>query len=401
MSTIRIGGAHGFAVLMLLAAAAQIRAQTNEGPVQIHGFFTQGYAVSDHNNYLTMNTSEGTAQMTDGGLNLTWQVNSKLRIGAQVYDRYIGDLGKGRVSLDWALVDYRFRDWLGFRAGRVKTPLGLFTDSQDQEFSYTWALLPQAVYPLDLREALNAHTGGDLYGSIRAGRMGYVAYQMFAGTVPADDRTGFIYGLEDAGFKNLSYSARMTGYDLRWTTPVSGLMAGMSQSFGQREFEVELVAAPLKGSAKTYLSRQTALYLEYARGRWRFDGEYRAWKALTRVTGLPPRFNQSGQNSPGWFAAGSYRFSKLVEVGVYRSQYRYRALFNTALTRSGEGANHIDDTAVTIRLDPTPYWNIKVEGHFIDGFGNILSARGFYPRYHPQGIQPTTNMLVVRTGFVF
>src|SRR5690606_13091468 len=126
------------------------------------------------------------AQMTDGGLNVTWRVNEKLRIGAQVYDRYVGDLGKGSVSLDWALVDYRFKDWLGFRGGRVKTPLGLFTDSQDQEFSYTWALLPQGIYPLDLRETLNSHTGGDLYGSIPLGRAGYVSYQMYAGTVPSD-----------------------------------------------------------------------------------------------------------------------------------------------------------------------------------------------------------------------
>jgi hypothetical protein len=87
-------------------------------------------------------------------------------VGVQVYDHYIGDLGKGRVSLDWALLDYRFRDWLGFRGGKVKTPLGLFTDSQDQEFLYPWALLPQAVYPLDLRETNSAHTGGDLYGDI-------------------------------------------------------------------------------------------------------------------------------------------------------------------------------------------------------------------------------------------
>ncbi|MDA0204137.1 MAG: hypothetical protein O3A53_06565 [Acidobacteria bacterium] len=403
MSTIRIAGAPGVATLMLLLAVVPARAQMNEGPVQFHGFFTQGYAISDHNNYLTMNTSQGTAQMTDGGLNLTWQVNDKLRVGAQVYDRYIGDLGKGRVSLDWALVDYRFRDWLGFRAGRVKTPLGLFNDSQDQEFSYTWALLPQAVYPLDLRETYNAHTGGDLYGAIPLGRKGYVSYQMYAGTVPSDYRTGFLYGIEDAGFRNVTYSGRTTGYDLRWTTPVSGLMAGVSQSFSEREYEGELAAAPIiiKGKAKTYFSRQTALYAEFVHGPWRLDAEYRAWKSLTRILGPPPLPGRSGQNTPGWFAALSYRVSKLVEIGAYRSQYKFQELLDPVVTQTGPGANHVDDTTVTIRLDPTPYWNIKVEGHFIDGFGSVLSARGFYPRYHPQGIQPNTNMLVVRTGIVF
>ena len=137
------GSAAGFVLFAFGASSAQ--GQFSEGPVQIHGFFTQGYALSDHNNYLTMNTSRGTAQMTDGGLNLSWKINGQLRVSAQAYDRYIGELGKGKVSLDWALVDYRFRDWLGFRVGKVKTPLGLFNDAQDQEFLYTWALLPQAV----------------------------------------------------------------------------------------------------------------------------------------------------------------------------------------------------------------------------------------------------------------
>src|SRR6266700_15356 len=111
---------------LLLAFAGLLQAQVspsfNEGSVQVHGFFTQGYALSNQNNYLTMNTSQGTAQMTDGGLNLSWKINGKLRVGAQVYDRYTGELGKGQATLDWALVDYRFRDWLGFRAGKVKTP---------------------------------------------------------------------------------------------------------------------------------------------------------------------------------------------------------------------------------------------------------------------------------------
>ena len=400
MSTIRLRGS-AIAAWILLLMAGQVSAQQQEGPVQLHGFFTQGYAISDLNNYLTMQTSQGTPQMTDGGLNLTWQISKKWRVGVQVYDRYIGDLGKGKASLDWALVDYRFRDWLGFRAGKVKTPLGLFTDSQDQEFDYTWALLPQAVYPLDLRETLNAHSGGDLYGSLGLRSKGSIAYQMYAGTVPSDYRTGFLYGIEDSGFKNVTYSGRITGYDLRWTAPVSGWLGGVSQSFLQRDITGDLVAAPLQGTAKTYLSRQTALYLEYEGGRWRFDGEYRAWKALTRLWGVPPRLQQSGQNSPSWFVALSYRAAKRVEIGAYRSQFHYTPLFNPPLVLTGPGANHIYDTTVTLRLDPTPFWNIKVEGHFIDGFGNVLSARGFYPRYHPQGIQPVTNMLVLRTGFTF
>ena len=385
--------------LVMALATGLAEGQWNDGAVQVHGFFTQGYAISDQNNYLTMNTSKGTAQMTDGGLNLSWKINAKLRVGAQVYDRYIGELGKGQATLDWALVDYHFRDWLGFRAGKVKTPLGLFTEAQDQEFLYTWALLPQATYPLDLRETSNAHVGGDVYGSFGMKGRGVLSYQLYAGKVPADYRTGFYYGVQDAGYKNVTYETRTAGFDLRWTTPVSGLMAGISQSFGQRDSTGMLPGFPLPATAKTYLDRTTAVYAEFSRGRWRLDGEWRTNKQLTRIFGLPPPFSMTGQTAHPWFAAFSYRVSRLLEVGAYHSQFRYKTLF--ALPGLTDPGGRIDDTTVTLRLDPTSFWNFKIEGHFMDGFGSLLTARGFYARNNPQGLQPTTNMLVLRTGFSF
>jgi hypothetical protein len=181
------------------------------------------------------------------------------------------------------------------------------------------------------------------------------------------------------------------------------MKAGMSQNFSQQEYEGELAAAPvvIRASADAYLSRQTALYLEYMRGPWRFDAEFRASKTLVRIWGPPPLPGRIGRTEPAWYIAASYRLSRLAEIGAYRSQYKYQELFDPLVAQAGPGSDHIHDSVVTLRLDPTTYWNIKLEGHFIDGVGNGVSARGFYPRYHPQGAQPDTNMLVVRTGFVF
>src|SRR5205085_11190040 len=99
------------------------------------------------------------------------------------------------------------------------------------------------------------------------------------------------------------------------------------------------------------------------RGRWRFDGEYRTSKRLTRILGVPRPLQQSGQVSPGWFTALSFRISQRLEIGAYRSQFQYSPLFNPPLVLTGAGANHIDDTTVTVRIDPAPHWNIKIEGH--------------------------------------
>lgn len=148
--------------------------------VQVHGFFSQGYVHTDENNWLTMNTSDGSAAMTDFGLNLSTAVTDKLRIGAQGYDRNLGQLGQYHPSLDWALVDYRFKNWFGVRGGKVKTTIGLYNDTQDLDFLRPFALLPQGMYPADLRDATIAHVGGDVYGNIplkyQLGELNYTGY---------------------------------------------------------------------------------------------------------------------------------------------------------------------------------------------------------------------------------
>jgi len=56
---------------------------------------------------------------------------------------------------------------------------------------------------------------------------------------------------------------------------------------------------------------------------------------------------------------------------------------------------------VTARVDLAKFWDLKIEGHFMDGYGNPQSLRGFYLQDNPDGLKPKTNMLVIRTGWNF
>ncbi|MBV9085065.1 MAG: hypothetical protein JOZ62_20495, partial [Acidobacteriaceae bacterium] len=198
------------------AATGALRAQSTEfnlegQPVQVHGFLSQGFAYSRGNNYLTMNSNSGSLAFTDFGANVSTQVTDKLRVGAQIYDRNIGQLTQWRPELDWANIDYRFRDWLGIRAGKIKTVMGLHNDTQDMEFLHPWAILPQSIYPLDLRVSTIAHTGADIYGDIGLKRFGGVSYTVYAGKAPFDRYGGYVYGQECNGINVTSYSARYEG----------------------------------------------------------------------------------------------------------------------------------------------------------------------------------------------
>ncbi|MEO8257865.1 MAG: hypothetical protein ABI868_11020 [Acidobacteriota bacterium] len=382
---------------------AQVGFAVHDRPVQIHGFVSEGFACSDDNNYLRMTTSEGSF-FVEAGVNASAQITDRLRVGVQIYDRSIGELGKGRVYLDFAFADYRFKDWLGIRAGKVKTSLGLHTDTQDQEFLHTWALLPQAVYPLDLRSVTAAHVGADLYGHVDMKGAGSLAYTGYVGSIPQDPHGGYVYSVEGTGGRfNGAIEGRMTGIDVRWAAPVAGLTVGTSLVTRHRNFSAAFDQFPFPISYSTTADRIAAIFAEYTYGGFHTEAEYRREKRRADIYGdIPdrPLIGSTGSDETAWFTSGAYRFSRWFEIGAYYGHFHVRPV-GLEDPAGGPGRDHIDDKTVTLRFDLTRFWEIKIEGHFIDGVGNSREAHGFYPQDNPEGFTRTTNMLVVRTGFYF
>jgi len=381
-------------LLLAIVTVGVMRAQstsfTVEGlPVQVHGFASQAFLASDNNNYLTMPTSQGSFGFTDFGANISVQVTGQFRVGAQFYDRNLGQLGQWHPQVDWASGDYRFKDWLGIRAGKIKTVLGLYNDTQDLESLHTWAILPQSMYPLDLRSTNIAHIGGDFYGDIGLKRLGSLSYTAWAGLIMNDPYGGIEYG---TGIT--AHGARSEGGDLRWNTPLPGFLAGVSyMSTASRISGLDLLGLPYTGRSKK--NNTSEFYVQYVRGGWRFDAEYRRTyldQLLFDVI-LPPELTQDNRSIYG---SASYRISKRVEVGAYYSRF-----YLDWADLHSDPDNHIFDKVATVRLDLTNHWDVKIEGHFMNGYGGSDAFRGFYFQDNPQGFKPNTNLLVIRMGVQF
>lgn len=363
--------------------------------IQVHSFAQQGFAYSNNNNFLTMNTSDGTFAMTDGGVNVSTRITDRFRVGAQAYIRNIGQLGDYHVQLDWAYGDYKFKDWFGVRAGKVKTALGLLNDTQDMEFLQTWAILPQSLYPLDLRSNTIAHTGADVYGTVALHKLGSMTYTGYYGALPVDRYSGKFYSAADTRNIVKNLSAKAGGADLRWNTPVQGLMLGGSWSDQKSDTVLSLGSlGNLPATTSAEPQRLTAAYGDYSRGHWHFSGEYRKNRNIIRVV-IPAAhvISYSNLGDQGFFLTAAYRVTKFLELGTYDSRYYVDAARNPS-----PAANHLFDQVVTARVDITKWWNVKVEGHFMDGYGDTYSSHGFYLRDNASP-QPKTDMLVIRMGF--
>lgn len=378
--------------------------------VQVHSFASQGFAYSNHNNYLTMKTSRGSLAMTDVGVSTSMEFTDKLRIGAQVYDRNLGKLGRWHPELDWAVVDYRFKDWLGVRGGAVKTVFGLSNDTQDIDVLHTFALLPQSVYPTDLRDAMLQHWGGDMYGEIRLRGAGSLAYTVYAGQRRDSEDGGYAY-LESAFGVHLdSFGGLQVGQDLRWKTRVRGLLVGASHVGTSLTGQGSWTWAP-PGQAPI-----TIPYEEHSRRNWsnQFHGEYTAgnWRLVTEYRRY--WFDQIFLNEKaeiatdvrGWYASAEYRISRHLVLGGYHSRSTVSwqsTLPGTAQPPSVDApGRHLYDKVMVARVNFARYWQVQVEGHFIDGYGCVnVYPSGFYLQDNPQGLQPKTNLLLVRTGWSF
>jgi hypothetical protein len=315
--------------------------------------------------------------------------------------------------LDWAVADYRFKSWLGVRGGKVKTTLGLYNDTQDLDFLRVFALLPQSVYPTDLRDATIAHLGGDIYGNVALKhRLGDLAYTGYAGHRSDSIYSGYPYLLSQFGTIFTSFGGLQYGADLRWDTPVKGLLIGASRlnqdttgkGSGVNPLNPGAGRIPYSESARADWTNQ--FYGEYKVGKLRIDSEYRRyWRDQSIFSGT----SENSDDVRGWYVSGAYRIVKRLELGSYYSRYSITSINEGALAAAGFPnqtdtnlpANHVFDRVITARVDLKSFWNVKVEGHFMNGYGSSTYPDGFYPQVNPQGFKPNTNALVVKTGVNF
>jgi len=373
------------AVLVLLCLWAVGLTAQDLGDIQIHGFATQGFLFSSHNNYLGMNSSAGSLEWTEGAIGVTDPVSDRLRVGMQLHMGEMGRFGGPDVEVDWALGDYKVNDQLGFRAGKIKLPMGLFNDSQDVDSLFLWVLLPQAMYPDDNRDYDLAVLGGELYGSVGLGKHGgRLGYRGYLGESRLDPNGGYVQQLAEYGLTFPSPPAgKDFGGDVRWATPWHGLTVGSSAQ------SQALDGSGPQGSLHMPPMLSRAHYAEWRKGKLYVAAEY--WRTpinpvLTMGTAtIPVPLDQRA-----WYPMVSYRLTEKLQVGTYYSHYVDKAADTT------QPANYSKDWVVSGRYDFNEYFYGKIEGHFQHGNG-----LGYYAGDNPNGLKPNSNMLAARVGFTF
>ncbi len=351
-----------FAIAVLLvaspAAALELGSEGQLASVEVHAFVSQGFILSSHNNYLSTDTTHGSFQFSEVGLNFTKSITDKLRVGVQLFAQDLGPTGNYTIRADWFYLDYRFRDWLGFRAGRVKIPFGLYNEFSDIDAARVAVLMPQSVYPEENRNYLLAQTGGELYGYAKMGPAGALDYRAYGGTifVGATLPAGSPYQLQGI---NVPY---LVGGRLLWETPLDGLRIGGSL----QALRIDISA--LAGTSSVTIEAPAVLWvgsIEYAAGDLLLAAEYSRWSVGENSNNTMVFPTSPTVTSEHGYVLAAYRAARWLQPGVY-----YSVLFPNVDDRNGrENMQH--DFATTLRFDINSHWLVKLEGHYMIGTAGL------------------------------
>jgi hypothetical protein len=275
--------------------------------------------------------------------------------------RDLGDNGNDKVTLDWAFGDYRYRNWLGFRVGKMKKAFGLYNQIRDIDAARNGVFLPLGVYPEDARIGQQSIKGVALYGAIPGG----LDYQIQYGTLDSD--------FEELIMDNPDILSKAVADDnyilhLGWNTPLDGLKvvgAYNSESWFQ-SMEVDMGMGPEVW--ETDVGRDAWVGgLEYMIGDMTCAAEYSQAAFEMNTKGYPPY----EWTAEAYYGLLAYRFTDWLELGA-----SYSVIYGDKDDKDGERYDPqglpralawSKDLAITTRFDLSESWIVKLEGHWFNG----------------------------------
>ncbi len=157
-----------------------------QNAVKIEGFMTAGFSSTDEKGGLKHSPYgfNGNADFESDslvGLQMTFPINDQTKAVTQIVSRGWDDWD---LDVEWAYLAYEATDSLTFRAGRMRMPFYLYSESLDVGYSYPWVRPPLALYTTEL-------TNYDGFDAAYMFRTGDVTHRVsaFYGTFQFDENT--------------------------------------------------------------------------------------------------------------------------------------------------------------------------------------------------------------------
>jgi len=298
--------------------------------LQMHGFLTQSFIITDNNNFFGKTSGDEHFGFTEAGINASYRPRNDLQLSGQLLSRRAGDTDGGKIRVDYALIDNTFSERpdrrIGVRLGRILNPLGLYNETRDVAFARPSVFLPQSIYFDRNRDLAISSDGIYFYGENRRNRT-ELLWQIGAGypRVGNDEIERSFFLTLKPGYLESSSTPSFLGRLLleidggRYLLGISGAHARINYRPGEGDLLNEGLISfePIILSAQ-YNTEFFALTSEYAQREFTYQG-------------FGARQPDQSFTSESAYLQTVYRFSKAYELLL-----RYDALYVDQSDRHGD-----------------------------------------------------------------
>jgi len=295
--------------------------------LQLHGFLTQGYINTNHNNWFG-DSEDGSFEFTEVGLNTRLQLTSNLSASAQVLSRRAGEMDNGSPHLDYGFFSYQLFESrageLGFRVGRIKNKFGLYNDTRDVAATRPGVFMPQSIYFDRVRNVLLSSDGVSAFGGMNFDNSS-ITFNVNVGKFPTDKNIKATFigenlpGSLDSDEKNVT-SSLLYEYD-----------AGRIRiALSNVNYTLRFNAQPGPIFSDGYIDGDIRiLSAEYNAERWSFTAEYS--RQPIYYNDISPVFETLDGEAEAYYVQALHRFSNR-----WSSWLRYEASFRDKDDKSGK-----------------------------------------------------------------
>jgi hypothetical protein len=375
--------------------------------IHIHGFISQGYMISDRNNYLA-DSHGGTLEFNDAAINFSKQFYPNFHIGCQLYTRDIGNVGNNKIEMDWAFADYRMTDLVGFRLGKIKIPHGLYNETRDIDMLRTFIFLPPVYYDIS-RSTINAMNGIDIYGNYQFETIGNVEYQILNGIKRIETDSGWSRYMERRGMDITGFESGYAGCGkLNWSPNIEGLRLGVTHIFFDinADAETNKFSLPsqyhIPGPDLRYQLCNFSImvnYAEYTLQEMIFAAEYMTFRGdlviKTLSSELQPIVFKIPVKTDAFYLSMTYRLTDFLEMGGYYAVFWPDASDKNGTLQAQEYLGWHKEAALCFRFDITDALTFKTEAHLMDGGALMM------PQDNPEGVEQRTALLLLKLAYSF
>lgn len=239
-------------------------------------------------------------QLSKFGAQLTYGLTDTLGVTLQATAKPLQD--EWQANLEWAYLSWQANDQLMVRAGRLRSPVYMYSESLDVGFSYPWLRLPDEVYS---QVQLTNYEGADVVYTLPLS-YGSVTFQVAAGQAKNrdyfayDDLFSIDYGKlfgANVSLATNDYGTFRVGYV---EADISTTIDGVVNAFGTPTYLQLLELKKDKG-------KFTSIGYQYDNGTWLTANEW-----TTRVTE-----NDNNASIDSFYLMGGRRFGDFLAHVTY------------------------------------------------------------------------------------